>query len=571
MWVKQRNAKLLSELLHGSERLAAIIMLLYMRRLNETVEGTERTRLKARLNELKDKFRDLTLKAWMTLLKNHPHDDITGCSVDEVYELVDRRYQEVEGLISRIRALATDFLSELFPGPSTLIFNPLPFEVITRSSTKLPAFSISSMEGSKKRATTPIRVKHKRDKGIMLSNELLELTLSKDNTLHITDKLKGQHYKLKIYFEDEADVGDEYDFSPPPPSSGISNAVKKSSLQYIELEEVNENIVTITLRHRLDITEPTELETKLTLTSGSPLIIFETSFINRFDDHRRRLVIEHDLEVRSVFSDSPFDIIPRRQTLEEVPSRSELLKRWRAEQLYWMDLGWLGAERPQRTFPLSSFVTVVSTERTLSLITEGLPECEVFDNTVKLTLLRSVGWLSRDDLQSRPGYNAGPPIPTPGAQCHGHHTFRYALLVGYLPEETFRYSQTFLSTFPILKVGEKHEGLASHNDLNIPLVELGEGKAVISSIRLPLVSSDASGKSLDLEIRLFNPYPHEVSEALLLDRSTFMNASVSKTRLDGKELKESGLNLNDVGDRLELKVKLRAKEIVTLRFELLKS
>jgi alpha-mannosidase len=49
------------------------------------------------------------------------------------------------------------------------------------------------------------------------------------------------------------------------------------------------------------------------------------------------------------------------------------------------------------------------------------------DQTViALTLLRCVGWLSRDDLHCRQGH-AGPGVPTPDAQCMGRHTFRYAL------------------------------------------------------------------------------------------------------------------------------------------------
>jgi len=65
------------------------------------------------------------------------------------------------------------------------------------------------------------------------------------------------------------------------------------------------------------------------------------------------------------------------------------------------------------------------------VINRGLPEYEVLRGetgvTVALTLLRCVGWLSRDDLVTRPGH-AGPGLPTPGAQCPGHHVFEYAVV-----------------------------------------------------------------------------------------------------------------------------------------------
>jgi alpha-mannosidase len=44
-----------------------------------------------------------------------------------------------------------------------------------------------------------------------------------------------------------------------------------------------------------------------------------------------------------------------------------------------------------------------------------------------LTLLRCVGWLSRDDLHCREG-RCGPGDATLEAQCPGRHTFRYSLI-----------------------------------------------------------------------------------------------------------------------------------------------
>jgi alpha-mannosidase len=43
-----------------------------------------------------------------------------------------------------------------------------------------------------------------------------------------------------------------------------------------------------------------------------------------------------------------------------------------------------------------------------------------------LTLLRCVGYLSREDLVTRPSGHAGPGLATPGAQCPGGHRFRAA-------------------------------------------------------------------------------------------------------------------------------------------------
>jgi alpha-mannosidase len=65
------------------------------------------------------------------------------------------------------------------------------------------------------------------------------------------------------------------------------------------------------------------------------------------------------------------------------------------------------------------------------IVNRGLPEVEFMhrdgETIVALTLLRCVGWLSRDDLHCRQG-NAGPSLPTPEAQCLDRYVFQYALI-----------------------------------------------------------------------------------------------------------------------------------------------
>ncbi|MDQ6744371.1 MAG: hypothetical protein M3Z97_15890, partial [Candidatus Dormibacteraeota bacterium] len=53
-------------------------------------------------------------------------------------------------------------------------------------------------------------------------------------------------------------------------------------------------------------------------------------------------------------------------------------------------------------------------------------EYELLEDAIAITLLRSVGWLSRADLQNRPGH-AGPGVATPGAQMLGRHHFEVAV------------------------------------------------------------------------------------------------------------------------------------------------
>ena len=66
----------------------------------------------------------------------------------------------------------------------------------------------------------------------------------------------------------------------------------------------------------------------------------------------------------------------------------------------------------------------------LVVMTRGLPEYEALPRRhgveLAITLLRAVGWLSRDDLPTRPGA-AGPALRVPDAQGLGERVCEYAL------------------------------------------------------------------------------------------------------------------------------------------------
>ena len=89
------------------------------------------------------------------------------------------------------------------------------------------------------------------------------------------------------------------------------------------------------------------------------------------------------------------------------------------------------AEQPTPTHPQRAFVDVSDGAHGVMLANRGLPEYEVLPREdgaeIALTLLRCVGWLSRDDIHCRTNH-AGPGVAVPEAQCPGRHTFRYSLI-----------------------------------------------------------------------------------------------------------------------------------------------
>jgi alpha-mannosidase len=92
-------------------------------------------------------------------------------------------------------------------------------------------------------------------------------------------------------------------------------------------------------------------------------------------------------------------------------------------------------EAPSPTAPAQRYVTAGTATRRLTLLAPGFFEYEwTAEGTLQLTLLRSVGALSRQDLPERPGHAAWPQ-PTPAALEQGLHVIRIALAAGLVDPE----------------------------------------------------------------------------------------------------------------------------------------
>jgi alpha-mannosidase len=136
------------------------------------------------------------------------------------------------------------------------------------------------------------------------------------------------------------------------------------------------------------------------------------SFENRARDHRLRALFSTPVVTDTVLSDGHF-------LLSERPIEKP------------DGAGWV--QPPPATYPQQEFSLLSDGDRGLALLNRGLPEIEATrgedgEATLALTLLRCVGWLSRDDFGTRNRTNAGPTLHTPEAQCMGDQEFRYAIV-----------------------------------------------------------------------------------------------------------------------------------------------
>ena len=253
-----------------------------------------------------------------------------------------------------------------------------------------------------------------------IENEFLVAEASDDGTLTLLDKRDGHRYTGLNRFLDGGDCGDEYNYSPPAEDRFISAKLKRvngtfgSVRQSLELEmflAIPASLVPDRKsRSRKSLT--TRISTLITLSSGIPRLDIRTSLENNARDHRLRVHFPAVFPSGTGSHDGHFEVVDR--TLD-LPA---------------FDDSWI--EQPRPEVPQRAFTDVSDGSHGLMLANRGLPEVEVFKNRlgnaeIALTLLRCVGWLSRDDFPTRKG-NAGPSLETPGAQMPGKWTFDYSVI-----------------------------------------------------------------------------------------------------------------------------------------------
>ena len=216
---------------------------------------------------------------------------------------------------------------------------------------------------------------------------------------------------------DEGDAGDEYNFSPTAVPSQPAQPVRALASKVLEpgplrgrLEARFDLAVFSGLspdrRRRGDAETLLPVRLILSIEADTPRIDVELEVTNRATDHRLRVHCPLPFPATTSASDTPYHVTRR----PAIAARR--------------DPGAPEVELP--TYPVWSFVDISDGNIGVALITDGLHEYEVIPGAppeLALTLLRSVGWLSRDDLSTRTGH-AGPGLQTPGAQMPGVHRGR---------------------------------------------------------------------------------------------------------------------------------------------------
>lgn len=556
----------------------------------------------------KDYPQNLIWTSWKWLLKNHPHDSICGCSIDQVHKEMITRFDWSKQIAQEVINKSLDYITNKIKIDylkedelALIVFNPLPYsidenvevrvkfpkevnlnrvKVLTTQGEEIPyqlkgygldykiifdpfmvpqflevnyadiSFTAKDIPacGYKTftiKAINDLRIHKEYETDIRagrdyIENKYYKVIAETNGTITIIDKLNNKVFKNCHRFVDGGDAGDEYTYSPP-----LNDQIVISQLNNISIQDVGPAEATLKISGKMILPVGLKsdrksrakkmiecpIESEIKLFSEIQRIEFKIKFDNKASDHRLQIEFPTAIKTDYVYAEGHFDVVKRSINLPD----SE---------------GW--KEKAYKTAHNSGFVDINDGEYGLALLNQGLPEYEIIpeNNTIALTLLRCVGWLSRGDMEYKKG-NAGPSFATPEAQCLGENTFSYALIPhqgswddASIPRKTKQYKTKVLT-----KQLKNQPGNLSDE---YSFIELGGEHLEISAIK----KHEFEDKLL---IRIYNPINRETSGKIKLG---FNIHKVYLGRLDESYSEELHYN-NGV------EMGLKPKEIKTIIFEVL--
>jgi len=556
----------------------------------------------------KDYPQNLIWTSWKWLLKNHPHDSICGCSIDQVHKEMMTRFDWSKQIAQEVINKNLDYIAEKIKIDylnkdelALVVFNPLPYsidenvearvkfpkevnlnrvKVLTTQGEEIPyqlkgygldykiifdpfkvpqslevnyadisftakdipacgykIFIIKAIDNVQipKEYKTDIRTG--RD---YIENKYYKVIAETKGTITVVDKINNKKFKNCNRFVDGGDAGDEYTYSPPLNDEIIVSRLDNISIQDVGLLEATlkvsgKMILPVGLKSdrksREDKIIECSIESEVKLFSEVQRIEFKTKFDNKACDHRLRVEFPTAIKSNYVYAEGHFDVVKRSINVPD----SE---------------GW--KEKAYKTAHNSGFVDINNDKYGLAILNKGLPEYEIIpdNNTIALTLLRCVGWLSRGDLEDRKE-DAGPSLPTPEAQCLGEHTFFYTLIPHQGNWDDARISQ-ITKQYKTKILTRQLENQSGNLPSSFSFIQL-EGKYLeVSAIK----KNEFEDKLL---IRVYNPTNRETTGKIKLG---FDIHKVYLGKLDESYREELPYS-NGV------EIELKPKEIKTIIFEVL--
>ncbi|MFI5233062.1 MAG: glycoside hydrolase family 38 C-terminal domain-containing protein [Gemmatimonadales bacterium] len=428
--------------------------------------------------------RSLVEAAWRSLLLCHPHDTLCGCSTDEVARAMDARLEEaasqgaglrgdalldlighgeddarerraewkpmvvVRNRVARARGgvallRLTQFVADVPVGPGSAgkAGARVPHAKHTPAVAEFAAVQVLSRREENERTESP---RHYPDNDLVtvhdvaawipevpaygvrpfahtsrnrpaaipnqaraerttVTNGRISVRVHEDGRVEFADVERGRAVRDLLRWESRVDLGDTY-----TPSVRGAKFVAK----FLGARVVHRGPVRAAIESKWEFRAKKERITasvQLIVDADAPWLRIHVSGTNGASDHRLRLRVATGVTTPRVFADAMFGPVERSPV---VAAASDL-----------------AMETPPATAPLHRYASLFGAGEGATLFSDGMAEYETDDDGgIAVTLVRSIGELSRADIPERPGH-AGWPVPVPGAQCHGSFGAELAVML----------------------------------------------------------------------------------------------------------------------------------------------
>lgn len=391
--------------------------------------------------------------AYKTLIKNHAHDSIYGCSTDKVNREVLCRFEKVEEIADGIKkrcirdisgdggVVALNLSNSIFSGITTIkTSKKLPSSLnavkigkergfadeLLYNTNKIPvtedytdiieyAVNLKNIPEFSTKMITKNDVFDENDIKIgknSVENENIKIKIN-GNKLIVTDKKNQKIYNDFLKFTDVADIGDSYNFAPLKNDKKIISKIKSFKIEdkkFLAILDIDFEIKIpekSTDTRRSLISPKHEIKARLWLSSKSKFVKIDLQYENKSKDHKLQAVFNVEKPVKQTISEDLYKTVkrnfdPNYDLNEKIPAPR-------------------GIELKQNTMPINRFVY----SNGVGIITDGLKEIEITQNTLSITLLRATGIISNPKNPSR-GTPAGPPIEEKELQMLGEQKASFA-------------------------------------------------------------------------------------------------------------------------------------------------
>lgn len=496
--------------------------------------------------------------AFKTLVKNHAHDSIYGCSIDKVHKEMMTRFEKIKSVsdgieIRSIRDLSTDTNKISMVNLSNFEYSglvkvrthkklPKEYNAQIISSEKgfadekiynihqipiteditdiyeylidvknIPAFSIKTIEENDIYAENHLKTSKN-----TIENEYIKLEVQ-DGSISVIDKLKNKTHKDFINIIDRADIGDSYNFG----ALAYDNAILAKIKSYKIIESSSKKAI---LKIDFEIKIPIDstkncrlkkvanhlLEVKAILSNQSQYIEFEIDWNNKSKNHLLQVEFKLPNPVDFTVSEDSLGLVERTfdsdyDIYEHIPAP-------------------VGIELKPNTTAMQRFVWA----QNCGFITEGLNEYEVYKNNLRLTLLRATGTISNPKNPNR-GTPAGPPLLTPDLQCLGGNKAKFAFAFNSSADDLFKLSEEFYNANVVVFKENIQMKLLNIDNQNILVyaVKLSENDLIV---RLFNTSDEIQAINLSSDIKIKKIYEVSPIEEVIKELTT-------KIKFNPKEIK----------------------------------